>query len=269
LTLSPGTYVGGIAISGEGPVTLTPGVYVMEGGGFTVTGQGSVSGSGVVIINVPGGPTDTISLTGQGSVNLSAPTGGSFKGVVLFQDPASSNLVSFTSKGVVVLDGVVYVPDAKVSITGNVTINHGPGTASLPPILGALIASDLEVDGNGALTIDPDNPPGGAAAQPGGRRGSKQANDVLLPQESLLLSGGLHVDGTNHSLVPLTRSAATTTVPNQPALDQVFSSNSGSTAIVLSDETKGVQLDRSIASWVDPLTEQLVYKLVSSLVQLA
>jgi hypothetical protein len=110
---------------------------------------------------------------------------------------------------------------------------------------------------------------GGAAARPGGRRGSTHENDVLLPQESLLLSGGLHVDGTNHSLAPLPRSGATTTASNQPALDQVFSSNSGSTAMVLSAETKAFQLDRSIASWVDPLTEHLVDKLVSSLVQLA
>jgi hypothetical protein len=95
------------------------------------------------------------------------------------------------------------------------------------------------------------------------------ANDVLLPQESLLLSGGLQVDGTNPSLAPLTRPAGTTTGANQPALDQVFSSNSGSTAIVLSAETKAVQLDSSVASWVDPLSEHLVDKLVSSLVQLA
>jgi hypothetical protein len=38
---------------------------------------------------------------------------------------------------------------------------------------------------------------------------------------------------------------------------------------VLSAETKAVQLDRSIASWVDPLSTHLVDKLVSSLVPLA
>ena len=42
----------------------------MKGGGFSVNGQASVTGNGVVIINVPGGPSDTISVTGQGVVPL-------------------------------------------------------------------------------------------------------------------------------------------------------------------------------------------------------
>ena len=50
LTLSPGTYDGGITVTGKGPVTLLPGVYYMNGGGFTVSGQGSVTGAGVLIV---------------------------------------------------------------------------------------------------------------------------------------------------------------------------------------------------------------------------
>ena len=88
--LHPGTYVGGLKFSGKAAVTLLPGVYVMEGGGFSVTGQASVTGSGVVIINAPGGPSDTISVSGQGTVYLSAPTSGPYQGVAVFQDPASA-----------------------------------------------------------------------------------------------------------------------------------------------------------------------------------
>ena len=36
--LGPGTYVGGISVSGKATVTLAAGVYYMEGGGFSVTG---------------------------------------------------------------------------------------------------------------------------------------------------------------------------------------------------------------------------------------
>src|SRR5205085_9472529 len=53
LTLSPGTYVGGIKITGQGAVTLLPGIYYLQGGGFSVTGQGSASGDGVMIYNAP------------------------------------------------------------------------------------------------------------------------------------------------------------------------------------------------------------------------
>jgi len=157
----------------------------------------------------------------------------------------------------VTLTGVVYVPDAQVSITGNgnVTINDGPGRATLPPILGALIAYDLKVDGNGDLTINPDNdPPGGAAA---------------LPQNSLLLSGGQQADGNSPSSAPVPGSGASTTGANQRAVDQLFSSNSGGTGAALSGESKGEHFDRSLATRADPLSGQVVDELVSSLVQVA
>ncbi len=53
-----------------------------------------------------------------------------------------------------------------MNISGNafMTINAGPGTATLPPIFGAMIAYDLKVNGNGVLTINPDDPPANASA---------------------------------------------------------------------------------------------------------
>src|SRR5262249_44226810 len=127
LTLDPGTYVGGIRISGSGPVTLNPGVYYMQGGGFTVSGKGSVTGTGVIIVNAPSSSSDTISVSGQCSVTLSGLTSGPDQGLVILQDPSSSNFVSFSGQGAVTLTGVVYVPDALVRIggQGNVTINPG------------------------------------------------------------------------------------------------------------------------------------------------
>jgi hypothetical protein len=264
----------GIFIDGSGPVTLAPGVYFMEGGGFSVTGQGSVTGAGVVIINAPGGPSDTISVSGQGSLSLTPPSSGPFKGVTIFEDPASSNALRFTGQAVVMLTGVVYVPDAQVSITGNafVTIAADTGTATLPPILGAMIAFDLKVDGNGVLIIDPDDPaidpppPGGGGAQgPGGAKGP----DGLRGEVSVLPSGGQQAYGSNPLSAPFLQSAESTTVANQTAVEQLFSSNFGGIGAALSSESKGVQPHCSIATWVDPLSGQLVDELVSSLVPVA
>ena len=56
LTLRPGTYLGGITVTGQGSVTLSPGIYYMAGGGFSVTGSGSVTGAGVMIVNAPKRP---------------------------------------------------------------------------------------------------------------------------------------------------------------------------------------------------------------------
>ncbi len=278
LMLSPGTYVGGIAVSGQGSVTLAPGVYYMEGGGFSITGKGSVVGTGVTIINAPGGPGDTISIAGQGSLNLGAPTGGPFQGVVIFQAPASSNTVRFTGQASVTVAGVVYAPAALVSIDGNanVTINAGPGTAvAPPPILGALIAYDLKVDGNGVLTINPD-PPGAMLvaastvapsnnstgvvplAVPGAssNAGSTQGDDNLV-QVAIVLGRSQQAIGNNSA--PAVASGASTVATNQALLDQLFSAGYGG--------NKGGKFGSSIATEVDASSAQTMYELLSNLPQ--
>ena len=186
--LNPGTYVGGLHLSGKSAVTLLPGVYVMEGGGFSVSGQASVMGNGVVIINIPSGPSDTISVTTKGPVTLSAPTSGPYQGVAVFQ--ASDTPVSFSGQAKVTIAGVVYTPAALVSITGNavVTINSGPGTATLPPIAAAMIAFDLKDDGNGVLTINADDPPSGSSSPMAAAGGT--ADVVHSAALAALTSGG-------------------------------------------------------------------------------
>jgi hypothetical protein len=73
LTLNPGTYVGGIKVSGRGSIVLNPGIYYLRGGGFSVSGQGSVTGNGVLMVNASTQSTDTISVSGQAAVTLNAP----------------------------------------------------------------------------------------------------------------------------------------------------------------------------------------------------
>jgi hypothetical protein len=47
-TLQPGVYAGGINLSG-GSYTMAPGIYVLDGGGLTLSGSASLTGSGVFI----------------------------------------------------------------------------------------------------------------------------------------------------------------------------------------------------------------------------
>ncbi len=273
LTLQPGTYVGGIALSGHASVTLAPGVYYLEGGGFSVSGQASVTGSGVTLINAPAGPNDTIRVSGQGSLNLTSPSSGPFQGVTIFQDPTSSDPVQLTGQASVTLTGVVYVPDALVQISGNaiVTVNPGVGTATLPPYLGALIAYDLKVDGNGVLTINPDDPPGGAAAavvraaSPSSSvGGSSAASAAIAKSPSIstagnavlpyLLNGNLQVLGSNPSSVAEPPTAANTSTANQ---------------LHSSDASLGVQFLRSKTTLSDSWNEHLVDELFSQIVAMS
>jgi hypothetical protein len=49
-TIQPGIYTS-IAVSNSAKLTLASGIYIIEGGGRSVSGADSLSGSGVLIVN--------------------------------------------------------------------------------------------------------------------------------------------------------------------------------------------------------------------------
>ena len=74
-TISPGIY-NQIAVSDNANLTLNSGLYIIEGGGFLVSYNASVSGAGVTIFNTgsnfpaAGGAFGAISLSGNGTISL-------------------------------------------------------------------------------------------------------------------------------------------------------------------------------------------------------
>jgi hypothetical protein len=125
VTLQPGTYFGGIAITGQANVTFSPGTYILAGGGLSVTGTSSLSGSGVTFYdtNATGYAYGPISLTGgNATADLSAPTSGAMKGILFFQDrsiPAGSDGSSLTGNVSNIFDGAIYFPTTGLTYTGN------------------------------------------------------------------------------------------------------------------------------------------------------
>ena len=145
-TLQPGTYVGGIHISGNANVTLAAGIYYLKGGGFTVSGSATVTGTGVLLYNAPQYANVVISISGIVNVTLSAPTRGAYQGVAIFQDRGSSAPISVTGNGVLNLYGALYAAKGTVNVSGNGLLDfHGTN--------GRLITWDLSVSGNGALSV--------------------------------------------------------------------------------------------------------------------
>jgi hypothetical protein len=125
LTIQPGIYTQ-IAASGKGTVlTLSPGVYVITGGGLSISNSASVSGTGVTIYNAgssfpsAGGTFGAVSLSGSGAISLTAATSGTYAGVLLFQSRDNALDVSLTSNAVAGLSGVLYAPAARLVINGS------------------------------------------------------------------------------------------------------------------------------------------------------
>jgi uncharacterized delta-60 repeat protein len=179
-TLQPGTYAGGIHISGSGTVTLAAGVYYLQGGGFSVFGSGSVIGNGVVLYNAPTAAGDAVSLTGKGSVILSAPASGCYQGVVFFQARTARNSITVSGSGGLNLTGTLYAPAATVVLAGN-------GPLAFQGAAGRLIAADLRLTGNGSLTANT------ASTSSGGTQKLSTADGSGDASNSTPLAGNLAV----------------------------------------------------------------------------
>ncbi|BCG80174.1 pilus assembly protein TadG-related protein [Mesorhizobium sp. 113-3-3] len=120
-TLKPGTYCSGLSLSGT--VTLQPGVYVIQSGDFKVNANANVSGDGVTIYLAGG---SRVSMNGNATVSLSAPTSGIYSGVLMYGDRTSTGGQStFNGTADSLLTGALYFPKQQVNYLGNFSGKNG------------------------------------------------------------------------------------------------------------------------------------------------
>ena len=154
-TYSPGTYCGGINISGN--ATFSPGTYYIAGGGLNVASGATLSGTGVTFYNSSSAGTACPSASPAGPVNinpgvtatLSAPTTGPLQGMLFFD--RTGQPAQFQSQSLN-LTGDIYFPNSAVQTWFN------PGSEIM------IIAQILEALG-GTMTQPALGTPGGPTAQ--------------------------------------------------------------------------------------------------------
>ncbi len=148
---TPGVYADQLSFNGD--VNLLPGVYVLHRG-FSATGNGTISGSGVLLYNGCGRNASAGCESGQGSFGvsggtrlaLSPATSGPYSGILLFQSRTNTTPVSISGGSqVTLLSGVLYAPNAD-----RVVLSSGGGDLRL----GAVIGRGLTVGGNGTVQVD-------------------------------------------------------------------------------------------------------------------
>jgi len=95
-------------------LTLSPGVYVINGGSFNLQ-SGPVTSSGGVTIYLTNGATVNI---GSGvPVTLNAPSTGTYAGILFFQDRNDMGTSNFAGGTADILQGTIYAPGGKVLFT--------------------------------------------------------------------------------------------------------------------------------------------------------
>jgi hypothetical protein len=144
-TIYPGVYNGGITVSGQGQLVMMPGIYYMNGGGFTFTGLGGLSAAGVMIVNNPQSNSDTISITGNGAINFSPPTSGIYQGISLWQTRSATNTIYVSGNGASSMSGTFYTAKGTLNVSGN-----GAGD-----VIGSqYISYNLVVNGGGSFAVN-------------------------------------------------------------------------------------------------------------------
>ena len=146
---SPSGYVcyNGLSFpKGSPTVTLNPGLYIINGQGsanaysLNVASGTIMNGTGVTFYFVNSG---SFTISNGAVLNLSAPSSGSYSGLLFYQDPTDTESDSFVGGSSGVLNGIFYLPNA------NLTFQNGnSSTFSTDLIVGSLAMS-------GAATLHP------------------------------------------------------------------------------------------------------------------
>ena len=148
VNLSPGTYCGGINISG-GAITFASGTYIILGGGLTISG-GNITAPQVTFYNTGNltYPVSSVNISGNPVINASAPISGSYEGVLFYGDPnltySAANSFGGTAGGT--MSGAFYFKTTSLTISGNSTPSSGAYQA--------FIVDSLTVTGNSWIQAD-------------------------------------------------------------------------------------------------------------------
>lgn len=124
VTLNPGVYCGGIDVRNSN-ATMNPGTYILKGGGLTTQSANShLTGNGVTLYNTYDGSHSygPIDINANSTVDLTAPTTGTYSGVLLMEDrsiAAGTYTDSFGGGSYQSFTGIIYAPRSNVNYFGN------------------------------------------------------------------------------------------------------------------------------------------------------
>ncbi len=156
----------------DGVVTLRPGTYLIGASGISVSAKATLQGTGVTLIftntQTPfnSGKIGSFWANGSATINLSAPTSGTYAGVLMYQDPrtpAKNNGLKITGNSDSSFEGAIYAPTVEVTMIGNSDIS---GAAGIETPCFQIVALFATFTGN--TSVSNNCPGGGGAAAFGG-----------------------------------------------------------------------------------------------------
>jgi hypothetical protein len=131
-------------------IVLQSGTYVVNGGLLEFTAGANVTATGPVTFILTGSNSASIarlSVTGNATFNLSAPTSGPLKDILFYQDRRARHLSSentLIGNATSTLNGSIYFPGSNLNFTGNSTTSG---------ICVRIVALRITMTGNSQVTM--------------------------------------------------------------------------------------------------------------------
>jgi hypothetical protein len=140
-TLTPGRYCNGVTL--HSAVTLAPGVYVFDGGTFKTNANAVVTGTGVTLVFLNNA---SISLNGNSVMQLSAPTSGTYAGMLMVGAATNAdNGATINGASTSSMTGAIYFPSQDVSYIGDFSGTNG---------CTQVVARTISWSGNASLAVN-------------------------------------------------------------------------------------------------------------------
>jgi Flp pilus assembly protein TadG len=147
--LMPGVYCNGLSINANANVQLSPGTYIIDRGSLSVSGNATVTGTGVtfVLTDSAGTTPATVAIHGGATLDIQAPTTGAMAGIAFIQDRngTSGTNNDFSGGTSQSITGVIYFPKETISFAGGT--QTGSGCLQL-------VADEVDFKGNANLEIN-------------------------------------------------------------------------------------------------------------------
>ncbi len=147
-SISPGCWRGWRV---QGTLNLSPGTYIIDGGSVSFGAQARVTGTGVTIVltssSASSNPSSvaTIDINAGAQVSLTAPSSGTYTGLIIYQDRRAADLITNRVGGNAnsFFQGAIYLPRQRLEFSGT----SGMSTNCLQ-----MVARRLSFSGNSSIS---------------------------------------------------------------------------------------------------------------------
>jgi Flp pilus assembly protein TadG len=117
----PGVYCGNISVNAGATLTLSAGIYYLNGANLSVAGNATITGTGVTLVFTGSGSNwGTATIGSNANVTLTAPASGTYQGIVMYGDRKMPVGTAFSLEGggTQNFGGAIDLPKAALKFSG-------------------------------------------------------------------------------------------------------------------------------------------------------